>query len=468
MKQIPAMQTEFDKTFDWLGSYVISNCTVMRKTKLNFLYVACCTLLLSACKTGPVNLFKTVSPHETYLRKLSAAGLDKTAMGRVWMDTSNRILGSAIAIKLPYKESGYFAAERVPAASYRFSLVQGQKINIQLSKVPERNFMIYMDVWEVQEDKSTKLVASADTTGASLSFEGRDDRSYLLRLQPELLRSGSYTLQITSGPSLSFPVKTTGRPRIESLFGVGRDANTRRHEGIDIFDKFHTPVIAAANGTVTRVSENKLGGLVVMMRPEGKDYTLYYAHLDKQIATEGQQVVVGDTLGLMGKTGNAATTPPHLHFGIYARNGAVNPLPYVNPVVLNALPVQAPLANLNATVRSRAKAILYERDEPGSKALATLPAGTVMHIDAAVANWYKARLPNGQAGYIQSRDVLPITSALRKVKLNSNQTALYDQPASTAAVKKNLEAGQAVNLLGRFDSYFLVRDEQEEVGWLRQ
>jgi len=467
MKQIPAGQTEFNKTFVPLGSYVISNSTVMRKTTLILLYFTCCTLLLVACRTGPVNLFKTASPHEIYKHKLSASGLDKTAMGRAWMDTSNQVLLSAIAIKLPYKESGYFAAERVPAASFRFSVVQGQKVTVQLTKVPEKNFMIYMDIWEVQENNSTNLVASADTTGASLSFEGRDDRSYLLRLQPELLRSGSYTLQITTGPSLSFPVKTSGKPRIESLFGVGRDANTRRHEGIDIFDKFHTPVIAAANGTVTRVSENKLGGLVVMMRPEGKEYTLYYAHLDKQLATEGQQVVVGDTLGLMGKTGNAATTPPHLHFGIYARNGAVNPLPYVNPVVLNPPPIQAPLANLNATVRSRAKSVLYERDEPGGKALATLPSETVVHVEAAVSSWYKVTLPNGQAGYIQSRDVLPVTSPLRKVKLNPNQTALYDQPGSTAAVKKNMKAGKDVDLLGRFDSYFLVRDDQEEIGWLR-
>jgi murein DD-endopeptidase MepM/ murein hydrolase activator NlpD/SH3-like domain-containing protein len=440
----------------------------MRKTKLTLLHLACCMLLLTACKTGPVNLFKAATPHEIYLRKLSASGLDKTAMGRAWMDTSNQVLRSALTIKLPYKESGYFAAERVPATSYRFTVVQGQKVDIQLSKVPEKDFMIYMDVWEVEEDNTTKLIASADTTGASLSFEGRENRSYLLRLQPELLRSGSYTLQITTGPSLSFPVKTSGRPRIESLFGVGRDANTRRHEGIDIFDKFHTPVIAAANGTVTRVSENKLGGLVVMMRPEGKDYTLYYAHLDKQIAVEGQQVGVGDTLGLMGKTGNAATTPPHLHFGIYARNGAVNPLPYVNPVVLNPPPVQAPLTNLNATVRSKTKTVLLERDEPGSKALATLPAETVLHIEAAASNWYKATLPNGTTGYIQSRDVLPVTAALRKFSLKPEQTSLYDQPALTAAIRKKLEAGQAVNLLGRFDNYFLVRDDQEEIGWLRQ
>lgn len=54
---------------------------------------------------------------------------------------------------------------------------------------------------------------------------------------------------------------------------------------------------------------------------------LYYAHLDSIIATAGQRVKIGDTLGLVG---NARTTPPHLHFGIYQRGrGAVNPLPYI-------------------------------------------------------------------------------------------------------------------------------------------
>ena len=57
---------------------------------------------------------------------------------------------------------------------------------------------------------------------------------------------------------------------------------------------------------------------------------MYYPHLERIIAIPGMRVSPGDTLGLVGNTGNARTTPPHLHFGIYKGfRGAQDPLPYV-------------------------------------------------------------------------------------------------------------------------------------------
>ena len=38
----------------------------------------------------------------------------------------------------------------------------------------------------------------------------------------------------------------------------------------------------------------------------------------------------GDTLGLIGNTGNAKYTPSHLHFGIYTFGGAIDPWPFIN------------------------------------------------------------------------------------------------------------------------------------------
>jgi murein DD-endopeptidase MepM/ murein hydrolase activator NlpD len=80
---------------------------------------------------------------------------------------------------------------------------------------------------------------------------------------------------------------------------------------------------------VFRIGHDRLGGNVVWVAGEGMSL-FYYAHLERFCAglAVGDEVTAGTTLGFVGNTGNAATTPPHLHFGIYpARRGfrAVDP-----------------------------------------------------------------------------------------------------------------------------------------------
>lgn len=91
--------------------------------------------------------------------------------------------------------------------------------------------------------------------------------------------------------------------------------------------------MAIADGVITRVSQNELGGKVIFLRPEKTNYNVYYAHLDSQLVEEGQRVVKGQTIGLVGNTGNAHTTAAHLHFGIYTIGGAIDPLLFVKPAV---------------------------------------------------------------------------------------------------------------------------------------
>ena len=58
----------------------------------------------------------------------------------------------------------------------------------------------------------------------------------------------------------------------------------------------------------------------------------YYAHLEAYAPhlAEGDYVTTQTLLGYVGTTGNAAGTPPHLHFGVYQPGGAMNPLPLLN------------------------------------------------------------------------------------------------------------------------------------------
>lgn len=134
------------------------------------------------------------------------------------------------------------------------------------------------------------------------------------------------TIPDTAG--MVFPVAGK-KSIIGSFWGAGRDGGKRKHEGIDIFARKGTPVVAVADGIVMDAGITPRGGKTVWLRSSNDNHYYYYAHLDKQLVQFGQSVKQGQHLGTVGNTGNAKLTPPHLHFGIYSYTGAIDPLPYV-------------------------------------------------------------------------------------------------------------------------------------------
>lgn len=143
------------------------------------------------------------------------------------------------------------------------------------------------------------------------------------------LRHTWYAIQLAGMPApVSTIVPVAGvSPRALADTWHGARSGGRKHEGIDIFARRGTPVRSATEGIVTQVGNNKLGGKVVWVMGPGRQYH-YYAHLDAFGAVaEGMRIAPGHVLGFVGTTGNAAGTPPHLHYGIYGLNGAINPYP---------------------------------------------------------------------------------------------------------------------------------------------
>ena len=121
---------------------------------------------------------------------------------------------------------------------------------------------------------------------------------------------------------------------VADTWGAPRSGG-RRHEGQDLFAPRGTIVRAAAPGFVYRIDDLSLGGLSVTILGGGGVRT-FYTHLDAVARglREGVWVEVGTPLGFVGNSGNAASTPPHLHLGIYLGEGddpcawrAVDPLP---------------------------------------------------------------------------------------------------------------------------------------------
>jgi peptidoglycan LD-endopeptidase LytH len=105
----------------------------------------------------------------------------------------------------------------------------------------------------------------------------------------------------------------------------------RTHKGTDIFAPRHTPLVAVVGGVISKTSpvERGLGGITLWLRgDDGNSY--YYAHLEAiaEGIVPGVRVQAGQFVGTMGDSGNARTTPTHLHFEIHPGGGpAVNPYP---------------------------------------------------------------------------------------------------------------------------------------------
>jgi peptidoglycan LD-endopeptidase LytH len=152
---------------------------------------------------------------------------------------------------------------------------------------------------------------------------------YEIREQIRLHRNIAKLRQMPPDQVLLMPVEGVRASQIADTWGAPRSGN-RKHEGQDIFAPKGTPIRSATSGYVIRITDQVLGGnSVYIIGAGGRRY--FYTHLDSfaTALAEGQEVTPETIIGYVGNTGNAATTPPHLHFGAYGDGGAINPLPLI-------------------------------------------------------------------------------------------------------------------------------------------
>ena len=129
--------------------------------------------------------------------------------------------------------------------------------------------------------------------------------------------------------ALLMPILGVRVSDIGDTWGAPRgDNGERKHEGQDIFVPRGTPVFSATAGYVTRITEDSLGGNSVYVTGAG-GVRYFYTHLDRfpDGINVGDKVTTDTVIGFVGNTGNAETTPYHLHLGMYIRGEAIDPLP---------------------------------------------------------------------------------------------------------------------------------------------
>jgi murein DD-endopeptidase MepM/ murein hydrolase activator NlpD len=291
--------------------------------------LAACVVAACACSAPepPRPSLQDAPTHLRYTAALSEFGLDKVALGQDWLAEAERALTSPIEAKTPFVESGVFPADRPTAVGYKLDLVRGRRLAIDLTFESNEPGRLFVDLFEIQEGRPPRRVGGAEPGELSFEHDVRATGTYVLRLQPELLRFGRYTISPRTLASYIFPIPDRSLNAVQSGFGAPRDGGARDHHGIDIFAPRGTPVVAIADGIVS-TDETPRGGRVIWLRDRRLGRNLYYAHLHDWAVEAGASVRAGDVIGYVGNTGNARTTPPHLHFGIYER-GPTDPAPFL-------------------------------------------------------------------------------------------------------------------------------------------
>ncbi|NNC49413.1 MAG: peptidoglycan DD-metalloendopeptidase family protein [Flaviramulus sp.] len=134
---------------------------------------------------------------------------------------------------------------------------------------------------------------------------------------------------------LKAPVKFRG---ITSRYNLKRRIavygyKVRPHKGTDFRASIGTPIMATANGTVTKSSYSRGNGNYVKIR-HNATYETQYLHMRKRKAKVGQFVKQGDVIGWVGMTGN--TGGPHVCYRFWKHGKQVDPfkqkLPEAKPI----------------------------------------------------------------------------------------------------------------------------------------
>lgn len=407
------------------------------------------------------------TPREAYVHRLEASGLAETALARQWARAAEQVLTGAPQVSTPFREAGYLDPSSPEAVAYRFRARAGQRLTLDLRLDPPSNALVFIELYRVSEvvGEPPVHVLSADSGATSVAHEPRRDGVYIVRVQPELLRGGRYTLTAALDPTLAFPVSGGGMRSIQSFWGDPREGGAREHHGVDIFAARGTPVVAAADGRVSSVRTTRIGGNVVWLRDEERGQSLYYAHLDRQLVERGALVRKGDTLGLVGNSGNARSTPPHLHFGIYRRgSGPVNPLPFLEPPPGPPRDPVVALDVLGGWRRTAAGAVRL-RAAPADEApvLLELDERAPLRVLGATGDWYRVRAPDGSTGFLAGRLTEPL-EPLRTAAL-ALAVPLRDRPGADGVEIVRLPVGETVEVLGGAADHLYVR-ARGHVAWV--
>ena len=420
----------------------------------------------SACQTSSPGggLLGPKSPRDHYAKYLKKTDGE---LSEQWEQSGKNALKHPVTVTFPYKEQNFFPNDLPLAFGYEFVVPRGRRLEAIISSTTaDTSSKVFLELYQ-HSGEQMKRLAFAESSANRLSWDATDTTTVIVHLQTEADKTADIIFSIESHPILSFPVVKRDSRNIISFWGVARDGGRRSHEGVDVAAPRGTPVVAAANGYISSVGVNNLGGNVIFQDAENGGLTLYYAHLDSQLVASGQRVNIGDTIGTVGNTGNAITTGPHLHFGIYQSfRSAIDPLPFLSiPKKDNTT-----LTLLGKKAGSWERVVGKTTDiKKGPDLLrdtvAQLTRNTMLRVVGKTGRWYKVWLPDGRIGYADTKNLSPTLSSLKTLTIEQERP-LWALPSLDSYAVQRLPAKSSVKILGVWQNFFYAEEPNGKRGWL--
>ena len=349
-------------------------------------------------QTQILDFFDPPTARERYVRKFK----NDTLRIQRWQREFQKAVNDSFTIPTPYAEGVNVTPNEFKAFTYDFSVTEGSLTKILLQPLDTSQQLFYQLV-RIHTDK---VVEEGIASGKPTTVQSDQPGPYKLIVQPSVETAEPFAVRFLKLPHYAFPVSGKGNAAVQSFWGASRDGGRRKHEGIDIFAKSGTPVVASVDGYVMRTGNRGLGGKQVWLKESLLGSSLYYAHLDRIAVAKGTKVRVGDTLGFVGNTGNAKHTPPHLHFGIYKRYRAVDPLPFVKTY---------PSPSIDTTYQFREYYRLTRtaniRKGPGTQheKIERLSPKQPIEVIGKSNQWYRIVVSDTLRGFVHQSLIRPIT-----------------------------------------------------------
>jgi murein DD-endopeptidase MepM/ murein hydrolase activator NlpD len=109
---------------------------------------------------------------------------------------------------------------------------------------------------------------------------------------------------------------------------VGHFDKTKSHFGVDIASNGQTSISAVLSGVVISSDYTIENGFTIIIQHKSEIISVY-KHLSESMVRSGDFVQTGQAIGIYGNTGEN-TTGPHLHFELWRKGQALNPVDYID------------------------------------------------------------------------------------------------------------------------------------------